>query len=207
MDEAMVKPRPPPANGWTLNTLHDYMLELFKAANALECQRLECQDVARRALDEQYRQRFADSEKAVTAAFAAAKEAVNAALAASKEAVNAALTAAKEAVAKAETATNERFASVNEFRKSLSDLSGTMLTRIEAEQRFRGLTDKVETIDSALGDRLGRIEQSNSERTGAAAQGETLRGHSASTIGLIVAVVAAVIAAAAVVVDLFVRRG
>lgn len=184
------------SDGWTLNTLHDHFLELLRAAKSLEEQRFEAQDIARRALDDQYKQRFADNEKAVNAAFAAAKEAVNAALAASKEAVNAALTAAKEAVMKAEVATNDRFSSVNEFRKSLSDLGAGMLTRTESEQRFGALTEKVDALGSALNGRVALVEKFNSEQVGSIAKGESSKNMTMGVLGLVAAVIGAAVAGA-----------
>ncbi len=60
--------------------------------------------------DRQYGQRFDAQEKAVAAALAAAKEAVT----------------------KAEVAAEKRFDSVNEFRNTLKDQTGTFVTRNEA---------------------------------------------------------------------------
>jgi len=103
--------------------------------------------------DRQYDQRFRAQEIAVSAALAAAKEAVAAALTAAKEAGASAFAAAKEAVDKAEKATQEHFASVNEFRKTLTDQTATFMPRTEADVRFRALEEKI-----ALG--AGRSEGS-----------------------------------------------
>lgn len=62
-------------------------------------------------------QRFADQDKAVTAA----------------------LQAAKEATTKAERAAERRFESVNEFRQQLSDQAAHFMPRAEAEQRIKTL--------------------------------------------------------------------
>jgi len=55
-------------------------------------------------------------------------------------AINAALQAAKEAVTKAEMATERRFASVNEFRQTLSDQAATFISRTE----FNALKERMD---------------------------------------------------------------
>lgn len=62
-------------------------------------------------------------------------------------AINAALQAAKEAVIKAETATENRFASVNEFRQTLSDQAGTFISRTE----FNALKERIDRADGHTG--------------------------------------------------------
>lgn len=69
--------------------------------------------------------------------------AVAAALASAEKAVAAALAASEKAVLKAEAASADRFASVNEFRQTLTDQAATFATR-----------DKVEAIEN----RLNRID-------------------------------------------------
>jgi|ERR1043166_1354888 cytochrome c biogenesis protein ResB len=71
--------------------------------------------------DKQYAQRFEAQEKAVAAAWDAAREARN----------------------KAEASAEKRFDSVNEFRNTLKDQQLTLMTRTEAEIRFKSLEDKV----------------------------------------------------------------
>ncbi len=78
-------------SGWTVDTLHNHISDLMRAA------------------DKRYEQRFDAQEKAVKDALASADRAVN----------------------KAETASEKRLDSVNEFRKTLSDQTGTFLTRAE----------------------------------------------------------------------------
>ena len=65
---------------------------------------------------------------------------------AQEKAVNSALTAAKEAVAKAEIAAEKRFDSVNEFRKTLSDQTGTFIPRPEYTQRLDSIDEKINSI-------------------------------------------------------------
>jgi hypothetical protein len=57
-----------------------------------------------------------------------------------------ALTSSEKAVAKAEMATEKRFDSVNEFRGQLKDQAATLLTRVEADARFKGLEEKIENF-------------------------------------------------------------
>jgi hypothetical protein len=65
----------------------------------------------------------------------------------SKEAVADALEAAKEAVTKAEDATERRFASVNEFRSTLSDQAAQLMPRAEAQSRFETLGSNMARIE------------------------------------------------------------
>ena len=58
-----------------------------------------------------------------------------------------ALTSSKEAVTKAEIATEKRFDSVNEFRNTLKDQAATLLSRSEAEARFKGQDEKLDSIN------------------------------------------------------------
>lgn len=77
---------------------------------------------------------------------------------AAQEAVSAALAAAKEAVTKAESANERRFESVNEFRAALTDQSGKMITRFEADTRFKALEDH-------QSQQRGAVKSSDSTRT------------------------------------------
>jgi hypothetical protein len=61
-----------------------------------------------------------------------------------------ALTSSEKAVNKAETATEKRFEGVNEFRSSLSDLTGTMIPRAEANARFEALDSKNEDLKNEI---------------------------------------------------------
>jgi hypothetical protein len=99
---------------WTVDTLKNHYDQKFIDNNAF--------------ID----RRFADADKALTAA----------------------LNAAKEAVGKAETAATKRFESVNEFRAQLSDQVATFLPRTEADIRFTSLSDKIDTNTSSI-DRTG----------------------------------------------------
>ncbi len=65
---------------------------------------------------------------------------------AAEKAVMQALTASKDAVAKAEMASEKRFDSVNEFRNTLKDQQSTLMTRIEAEARFKSIEEKIDAM-------------------------------------------------------------
>ena len=86
------------------------------------------------ATDLRYQQRFEAQSDALAAAFAAAKEAVQAAMA-----------AADRAISKAELAADKRFEALNELRKMLNDMMATLMPRVEAEQRFTMITEKINT--------------------------------------------------------------
>jgi hypothetical protein len=68
----------------------------------------------------------------------------------SKEAVTDSIQNAKEAVTKAEDATERRFASVNEFRSTLSDQAAQLMPRAEAQTRFETLQTNVARIELDL---------------------------------------------------------
>ena len=72
---------------------------------------------------------------------------------AQREALTVALTAAEKAVLKAEAATDKRFENVNEFRASLTDMANRMMPRLETEQRFEEMTDKLAGLATAASQR------------------------------------------------------
>ena len=102
----------------------------------------------------QLQQRFEAQQLSVSAALAAADKAVATALISAEKAVNAALIAAEKAVDKAEQAQALRNEAQNEFRKSLSDLSGLMWTTKEGSAALdalrREITLKVESNDDRV---------------------------------------------------------
>ena len=76
----------------------------------------------------------------------------------SERAVQAALAAAEKAVIKAETAAERRFASVNEFRQTLTDQATTFMTRNEYLTAHQGLADKQDAADKRVTERIGALE-------------------------------------------------
>jgi hypothetical protein len=113
-------------------------------------------------------QRFSDLSLQLQQRFEAQQTSVSTAMVAAEKAVNAALTAAEKAVDKAEQAQALRNESQNEFRKSLSDLSGLMWTtkegssaldalRRELEIRVKGVEIKTESLVAEGADIRGRF--------------------------------------------------
>jgi hypothetical protein len=103
-------------------------------------------------LREYVNMRFEMQEKAVQAALAAAEKAVAAALAAAERAVN-----------KAEGATERRLESMNEFRGALNDSARLLMPRAEAEQSFRVLAEKIDSLDKRV---TGKDERGNGMNQG-----------------------------------------
>jgi hypothetical protein len=114
-------------------------------------------------------QRFSDMALQLRERYEAQQTGVTAALAAAEKAVTAALIAAEKAVDKAEGAQQLRNEAQNEFRKSLSDLSGLMWTIKEGtnavESLRRELSMAIESVDKKLaGSIAARIEMIDSMR-------------------------------------------
>lgn len=86
-----------------------------------------------------------------------------------KVAVEAALIAAEKAVSKAELATEKRFEGVNEFRKSLDDLSRLQMPRAESEALNREINGKIEAL-------ITRLDKSEGKSTGISASWGFLLG-------------------------------
>lgn len=99
-------------------------------------------------------QRFGDLSLQLRERYEAQQTGVTAALAAAEKAVNAALIAAEKAVDKAEGAQQLRNEAQNEFRKSLSDLSGLMWTAKEGQAAVesvrRELSFAVDNVDKKV---------------------------------------------------------
>jgi hypothetical protein len=113
-------------------------------------------------------QRFIDLSLQLRERYEAQQTGVTAALAAAEKAVNAALIAAEKAVDKAEGAQQLRNEAQNEFRKSLSDLSGLMWTikegtaaldglRREMDISYKTLATKVSALEAGAANIQGRI--------------------------------------------------
>jgi len=88
-------------------------------------------------------QRFSDLSLQLQQRFEAQQTSVSTAMVAAEKAVNAALTAAEKAVDKAEQAQGLRNEAQNEFRKSLSDLSGLMWTTKEGTSALDALRREI----------------------------------------------------------------
>ncbi len=103
-------------------------------------------------------QRFADLSLQLRERYEAQQTGVTAALAAAEKAVNAALIAAEKAVDKAEGAQQLRNEAQNEFRKSLSDLSGLMWTIKEGTAAIESLRREVDISIKTLDTKVAALE-------------------------------------------------
>ncbi len=103
-------------------------------------------------------QRFGDLSLQLRERYEAQQTGVTAALAAAEKAVNAALIAAEKAVDKAEGAQQLRNEAQNEFRKSLSDLSGLMWTIKEGQAAVDAVRREVGLTQSSITARVGIME-------------------------------------------------
>jgi hypothetical protein len=103
-------------------------------------------------------QRFGDLSLQLRERYEAQQTGVTAALAAAEKAVNAALIAAEKAVDKAEGAQQLRNEAQNEFRKSLSDLSGLMWTIKEGQAALDSLRREIKLTTESVSSRVGILE-------------------------------------------------
>jgi hypothetical protein len=108
--------------------------------------------------DIQYRQLFTERHNQYIEMFTSSEKATQVALTAAEKAVQAALIAAKEAVTKAEAASEKRFDSVNEFRNTLKDQQVSLMTRTEADVRFKSIEEKLEIINKFTSTVEGKSE-------------------------------------------------
>lgn len=80
---------------------------------------------------------------------------------AQEKSMMAALAGVREAVTKAEFAAEKRFDSVNEFRATLKDQQMTLMSRNEADARFKAIEIKLATIESQQNIMAGKMEGVN----------------------------------------------
>jgi hypothetical protein len=139
--------------------------------------------------------------------------AIDAAMAAADKAVQAALDAAEKAVDKAERASEKRFESVNEFRGQLVDQAKTFMPRAEYTVQHQALEDKVAALGQTLSERIeANTKQINDALLGLgvyradelARRGmrDETRAQANWTVGQLVTVAAALLAAGLAVVAL-----
>jgi hypothetical protein len=99
-------------------------------------------------------QRFSDLSLQLQQRFEAQQTSVSNAMVAAEKAVNAALTAAEKAVDKAEQAQALRNEAQNEFRESLSDLSGLMWTSKEGIAALDALRREQEIRNTSIEEKM-----------------------------------------------------
>lgn len=129
------------------------------------------------ATDLRYQQRFEAQSDALAAAFLSQQTAMQTAFQVAEKAVQAALAAADRAVSKAELASDKRFEALNELRQMLNEMMATLVTRVEAVQRFDAIAEKIEMgsrraettesrLNTLLGGREGHKERQADSRAG-----------------------------------------
>jgi hypothetical protein len=153
------------------------------------------------AADLRYQQRFEAQSDALAAAFLSQQTAMQTALKTAQEAVQAALAAADRAVSKAELAADKRFEALNELRQMLNDMVATLFPRIEAESRFKSITEKMDALSKGNADKIetnakrleaidGRLNLLAGEKTGGQASRDQARAMVALGISLLIALLA-----------------
>jgi hypothetical protein len=133
------------ASGWTVDTLHEHLAALLKAAQDANRQRV---DDLIDTVDERDKTQ--------------------------RREVQSALASAEKAVIKAEKDAKQRFKSVNEFRDQLRDQAATFMPRLEAEQRIDGNTRVIAELDRRFTDEIhnlaSRLDLKQGIDSGAAVQ-------------------------------------
>lgn len=124
------------------------------------------------------------------------ERALAAAMVAQEKAVAAALQAAERAVSKAEVSNEKRFDTQNEFRGQLKDQAATLATKVELQQMFTTMGDKVADQEKrmdqafvAFNEKMNMI-QSRVERAESKAEGSkqgvgTIAGFVIGAIGCV----------------------
>ena len=121
---------------WNVSTLHDHITQLLGEMDRRMEQRFEAQEKATSLA-------FAAQEKATTTALAAADMATHAAMAAAEKAVLKAEALATQRAEQAETLASERAKQQNEWRQTVSDITGTMLSKAEYEVAHGNLIERM----------------------------------------------------------------
>jgi hypothetical protein len=129
--------------------------------------------------------------------------------AAADKATGIAMTASEKAVDRAQEASEKRFDGVNEFRKALSDQTGTFIPRAEYDSRLRGVDEHASRSDERLSSlelRLtSRLDLSSGEKAGTEKgrmRNRDDRAQANSSMVLAVMIISVIIAAAAIVITI-----
>lgn len=141
------------------------------------------------ASDLRYQQRFDAQADALAAAFLSQQVAMKTALEAAKEAVQAALAAADRAVSKAELAADKRFEALNELRQMLNDMVSTLITRVEAVQRFDSMTEKLDAGTHRVDTLEARFNTMSGEQSGSERRGRDVVTAARANVGMVVGIV------------------
>jgi len=174
-------------SAWTVDTLHQHLIERSELLAAAFRQQLQDQRAtllqqtadlraltAERFADLQTMldERYATQTRALDGAFLAQQTAVRTAMEAAEKAVQAALVSAEKAVGKAELAADKRLESVNEFRQQLYDQTATLRAQTDANaRRIAELELRLTSrLDTEQGSRAGGLGTRTEYRAEAASQ-------------------------------------
>lgn len=141
------------------------------------------------ASDLRYEQRYNAQADALAAAFLSQQVAMKTALEAAKEAVQAALAAADRAVTKSEQAADKRFEALNELRQMLNDMVGSLITRVEAVQRFDSITEKIDAGVKRVESLEARYNTMTGEQSGSERRGRDVVTAARANVGMVVGIV------------------
>lgn len=141
------------------------------------------------AADLRYEQRYNAQADALAAAFLSQQVAMKTALEAAKEAVQAALAAADRAVTKSEQAADKRFEALNELRQMLNDMVGSLITRVEAVQRFDSITEKIDAGVKRVESLEARYNTMTGEQSGSERRGRDVVTAARANVGMVVGIV------------------
>jgi hypothetical protein len=131
-----------PADGWTVDTLRLYLLDMLAALDRRNEDRWAANDASRLYLLEQLR----TADARLDQRFDTIQEMTDRQLIGLDKASSSALAAAQAAITKAEQAAERRFEGVNEFRGQLADQAATFLPRSEANARIASALEKIDNI-------------------------------------------------------------
>ncbi len=106
---------------WTLETLYHHLSSMFEERDRRYSQQLA-------AIEREFHEHI---ERA-------------------RDETRSALMASEKAVSKAEQAMEKRLDAVNEFRAQLSDMIGTFIPRLEAEQRIGAIAEKIDDLATRI---------------------------------------------------------
>jgi len=131
-----------------------YYESKFKALEALLTNNLEAERRGRVRAD-------TDATAHVEARILELEKFINANLTSEKEARTIALATAKDAIDKSDKSVEIHFASVNEFRQSLSDQTTKFPSRLEVDVKFNAVNDKLASLEKLADQNAGKAEGIN----------------------------------------------
>ena len=166
------------------------LLASGEAARAAVLAAKAAAEAASQASDLRYQQRFEAQSDALSAAFLSQQTAMQTAFVVAEKAVQAALAAADRAVSKAELAADKRFEALNELRQMLTEMVGNLVPKSEAEQRFNGLGEKIDSNAKRIDEINGRLNVIAGEASGGRRNRDDSRATWAWAISAILFVIA-----------------